>query len=333
MSEAYSLPIADSPIHSYSNISFAYSILKANAKENFDNILCDKYVTYFFDPVAEFRGFSLPFYNHWYGAKKATWLQEINLLKETYESMSIDPVWLIKQCLLSDNYVHGRWNGKIVDTRWTSPDEKWQHDFYLITGFNDRSKTFSVQYFDSDLQCQCKEIDYVTAVQAMWEMPNKNVIFCLIKYNHDAKLSLDLTSTISELEGYVQSRNTSAQNQKNIIYGMEAGYAFLRDLTSRISRLAPLYPRAIFCLDEHKTFMLERIQHLTSQGIINPAYLTHSQRVSDLKDLLMDKATGYNSYPSEAIGKEILSFLQELLRTEQEYLPKVLDELKAYQAK
>ena len=85
----YELPFVDSPISSYPRTSFAYSVLKANLKEEFEKLLSYQYILYHYDEDEADR-FTFIRDDFWGLRKKITIYQEWDLLRESYDALNFD---------------------------------------------------------------------------------------------------------------------------------------------------------------------------------------------------------------------------------------------------
>ena len=143
MLEKYSLPISQPAISSYSNIAIAYSILEGNAQKDFDKILCDKYVTCYYDSSEEYMQFSFPYFDHWCGDREATFYQEVNLQKITFADLNIDLVIHMDPVDIFDENTQNL--KQLVQEIIADYDESFSiHDFRIVSGPTHTNLVFDV---------------------------------------------------------------------------------------------------------------------------------------------------------------------------------------------
>lgn len=327
MLEKYSLPISQPAISSYSNIAIAYSILEGNAQKDFDKILCDKYVTCYYDSSEEYMQFSFPYFDHWCGDREATFYQEVNLQKITFADLNIDLVEFIKECIKFDTYVHGECNFKMLDSAWTYIDENKDSDYYLISGYDDNDQTFVVTYCDENFCVKTNKISYSLMYEALIGVPKENIRLFLIKYNKDTTIELNFTSIIRELSRYVYSENPYPEYHYTKIYGIAAVEKFFQTVLEKIENQEKIYPRYIKCLGEHKLLMLNRIRYLISNNLVSEHFENDALKVYEMSNAIVNCLKVYNKTLDKTYFYSVILLMRKMIFVERNYLEDVLFEL------
>lgn len=327
MLEKYSLPISQPAISSYSNIAMAYSILEGNAQKDFDKILCDKYVTLYYDECKALGEFSFPYYDHWCGDRKVTFYQEINLQKVTFADLDIDLIEFIKECIKFDTYVHGECNFKAIDSAWTYIDKNKDSDYYLISGYDDNDKTFEVTYCDEKFCVKTNKISYSLMHKALTGVSEENIRLFLIKYNKDTTIELNIKSIIKELSRYVYSENPYPEYHYTKIYGSAAVEKFFQTVLEKIENQEKIYPRYIQCLCEHKLLMLNRIRYLISNNLISEHFENDALKVYEMSNAIVNCLKVYNKTLDKTYFSSVILLMRKMIFVEREYLDDVLFEL------
>ena len=286
--EKCKLPMAKSDVSSYSNIAIAYSILKGNAKEDFDKILCDKYVTCYYDSSAKFMQFSLPYYDHWCGDRNATFYQEINLQKVTFTNLNIDLIGFIKNCIKFDTYVHGMCNFKVFDPNWNCADKDSNLDYFLIFGYDDVEKNFFINYYDEFFSSKICKVSYSLFYESLIQNDQENIRLFLIKYNNNASITLDLQSSINELSRYVYSQNPYPEYEYTKIYGIAAMMKFFEMVLLQINNRQNISSRYIQSLKEHKFLMVKRIRYYISNRLIPDCFENDALEVNEIVEMICE---------------------------------------------
>ena len=328
MLEKYSLPISQPAISSYSNIAMAYSILEGNAQKDFDKILCDKYVTLYYDESKELGEFSFPYYDHWCGDREATFYQEVNLQKVTFADLNIDLVGFIKECIKFDTYVHGECDFKMINSDWTYIDKNKDSDYYLISGYDDNDQTFVVTYCDENFCVRTNKISYSLIYESLISVPEENIRLFLIKYNKDAKIELNLKSIIRELSRYVYSENPYPEYHYTKIYGIAAVEKFFQTILEKIEQRERIYPRYVQCLGEHKFLMLNRIRYLISNNLISKHFENEALKLNEMTEEIVNYLKQYNKALDQQFSYCVKPLISQIIFDERKYLYNVLEELK-----
>ena len=326
--EMYQLPFTDSPIRSSSKVSFAYSILKANMGEDFDKLFSHKFISYYYDED-EGEGedkFSFSRNDLWGTREKITIVQDIDLLKNTYADLHFDIARFVSVCLESNIYIYGKYDRSILDQEFL--DAKNTIDYYLITGFNLRKKTFLVRYFDINRYCRCCEIDYETFYTSVFNIPNDRVKFYLIKFCNQEEYEFNVDLVIFEFEAYIQSIESKWTKTHNRMYGIAATNALAQYIEETIKRGNTINQIYLLCFAEHKELMLKRVAWLTSQKMLSTNVLKDIELINEKQKRLVDILNYYNLSFDATAYERVSKLMKVICKLEEDCFQRIFMELK-----
>lgn len=321
MIEKYILPFDDSLITSYSNIAFNYSILKANFSNNdFEKILCNKYIKLVFDGELVGNRFSFSFGDDWYSLNNILSYQQVDLQKRTYDILKIDIVAYLRKILFANNYVQVKCDKSFID----GGDFDHRIDYCLVSGYNDISNTFKVSYLDINNVLKTKDVDYNVFVKALFSLPLDSIKFYFIKVNSDAIVTLDLKSSITELNAYINSQSLKPLVERNKYYGINALEQLALYFDNKMKVGCPICEAYLNCLKEHKCLMYKRVSFLSDCFNLPAMFSLRAYKASDNVNEIFKIGNLYNKYHSKEAVQQMIELMNQTIDIEKDYISQLI---------
>lgn len=321
MKKVFELPFEEPDIWSYPHLVLSNGTIKGNLKEEYYKIQCSQYINCCFKQLDGRDKFSISLADHWCIDKGLFVFQFLDLFKETYNTLNINMISMIKDWVASGNYVYGHCVVK---------SEK-QEDLtvaYLLNGYNDNNKTMSINYIDNHNRLCRKHVGYDAFEKSLFQTSKKNILFQLLRYNKDIVIDFDMDNIIKDLEDYLKSRNSLPHLMVNKIYGVSSYDALCNYLQSEIENTSTLSVRYLQGMVDHKYLMKERMIYFLNQAFISAELVENANLIYDMSLKVRDLGLAYNKNLCKKTGEILIQELRSLIVSEKKYLLEVLENLK-----
>ncbi len=327
MKKRYSLPIEAPQFICYNYLVCSNAIVRAVVKEKAPILLCSKYINCYYKEESTKHKFIIAIFDHWFTLQKIMQYQLIDLFKETYQKKKFDLVLTIKKCLLFDSYIFGQCNFAYI-APGLCHDVKWFN--YVITGFDDTAKEFTIYGVDSTENFSCYHVKYQTFIEALFDTPKSNITFTMWRYNKDISITLDLPNTIFELEDYTNSTNRRKHYTADKVYGLNAIQKLSEHFYETAQNGLELNEFYLHKFLMHKSYMKDRMECLASHDVIDQKWIAHAEQVSQIGEKVYNFGKSFNDSHDQSFIAKLVEMIADTIRSETDYLPKVLEELKQY---
>lgn len=325
MRKKLALPILQPDFICYNEVTCANAIVRANTKEKDKILLAAKYINCYYQKESVQHKFVISIYDSWCTTQKVMQNQYLKLLKTTYQSLQLNIIGIIKKFLCNGSYVFGQCNYSYIE-----PLEKSELPLfdYVITGFDDIERQFTVYGVDVSNHFICKHINYDMFIKSLLDTPKPNIWFSLWKYNPETNIELDIPNIIFELEDYINSENRRKQYKEDKVYGFSAVECLRDHFAQKISCLEEInesYLKKILC---HKKYMKYRIECLNDDIFMSKKWLYDANRVYDIALNIYEQGRIFNNNKDTMLGSQLINSFSEMIDIERSYLFDVLNELK-----
>ena len=325
MKKRFELPIEPPQFICYNHITCANAIIRANIFDNIDKLFCSKYINCYFKESSTKHKFIISIYDNWCTTQKVMQYQLINLSKDIFLSENINVVLMIKKCLLFGSYVFGQCSYNCLVGNGGVDYSLFN---YVITGYDDIAHEFTMYGVDNLDNYLCHKIGYEDFINSLYSTNKQNISFSMWRHNKNAEVVIDLQNIIFELEDYINSENRRKHYVEDKIYGLASlkklGEFFLECAKNKES-LSEQYLRKIAI---HKYYMKERIRYFVERKLIKKDWLSYSELVEVYGQQILDLGIKYNQIFDTTIVDELTTIIFGIIDIEQNYLTKVLYELK-----
>lgn len=302
----------------YPYMSLSSSILKGHyTEEQYNNWLAAKYINCFFAVGGEVQKFNISIYDTWSDSQNRLTYQGINFFKETARELFNIPL-LIKKAVVTKTYPYGQFPGKYITSKPAS-----SLFTYMITGFNDIKKEFSLYGFFMNGDHAHYFISYDNFVNAVCDEQTDSFLIHLWRYNDNVNHSISWSIIINELEDYILSRTSHRQFGKvQRVFGLSACSALADYILNDQENANVDFGLHVKSFFEHKKIMLKRIQLFYENQILSNEIVNSSKEVSMLAERLLYL---YKCNQRE----EASNLLRKTIEIENQYLPTVLERVKS----
>ena len=325
MKKKIELPILQPDFICYNHLTYADAIIRANAKEKDKILMTSKYINCYYKEESVQHKFVISIFDHWCTTQKVMQNQNLNLLKTTYQSLQINMISVIKKFLCNSSYVFGQCNYSYIE-----PLKKPELPLfnYVITGFDDIRRQFTVYGLDINNNFICKQIDYAIFIDSLLDTSKPNISFSLWKFNQETNIEFDIPNIIFELEDYINSENRRNHYKEDKVYGISAIECLREYLSQKIDSVEEInefYLKKLLC---HKKYMRDRIECLNNYKFINGRWLYDADRVYAIALNIYEQGKALNTNKDTVLGAHLVNLFSEMIDIEKPYLFSVLNELK-----
>lgn len=328
MKKKHFLPICQPDFVCHYIPTCSNAILKANAVEKEQILLCSKYINCYYEKTSIKHKIVISIFDHWCVTQKFIQNQFINLFKETYQKDKNKLVLKIKKCLLNDSYVLGKCKRTYVED---NIDNNKSLFYYVITGFNDITHEFTMYGIDSLNKFSCFRIAYQRFVEAFFDTSEQNIIITMRRCNKDMTISFDIPNIIFELEDYINSTNRRNQCINDNVYGLNAFKELCLCFYDVGQNGFALDELDLYNFSVHKIYMRNRTECLASYGIIDEKWVEQAEQVSKMGTEVLELGKFFNNTYEQSAIERLVEIMSEIIEIESNYLPCVLKELKNYE--
>lgn len=303
------------------HVSFPFSIVHANAEKDFEAWLCGKYINCSFKQVMPHNEFEISLYDHWSEQSKYLTSQTINLSKDAIEKLKFNIILATKKFIVSGAYPYGQ-----CVKRYIVPTNNEQEDSlydYIITGFDDDRNVLCMYGISAIGEYVYSEVLYDDYLKAICSTPSVNIEIVFWKYNSQSECSLNQEKVIKDLNDYITSQNSLPQPNEDRVFGMQACLELGRFICGGRANSEETDILNVKRLLLHKYLMLERIRYLCSGNIIEKDMLLSAEKVYCIAQ------TAFSLYCNKGHRNDVAPLIENMIKIEKTYLPKVLIDLKS----
>lgn len=321
------LPIDTPDFTCYNHMSCANGIIKALAKDKFNILMCSKYINCYYKESSANHKLCISFFDWWYTVQNFMQEQIINLLKEVYQKRKTDILLMVKKCLIDGNYVLGKCNRAYLGNNVNG--DKHLFDF-VIVGFDDIEHNFILYGLDSLDKFSCYHINYQNFVESLFDTNIQKIVFNMWRHNENAHISLDFQNMIFEFEDYVNSANRRLQYTNDKFYGLKAMEELSRHFYKTAKHELTLRDAYLNQFFIHKWYMKQRIEYLSSIGIIGEEWNSIANQVYQMGKDVLNLGRTFNTSNNMSMADKIIQIIEETITKETDYLPHIIEGLKSY---
>lgn len=258
------LPFPKTPMFlCYHNRAFPFGIIQANSPTDITKWACTKCVNCNFLSELPHNKFNIAVTGAWGDKEQLVTYKALYLMKESWILSDNSLLQTIRNSIDDGFYVHGNYNEKYIQGKWTYGREDCIHDF-LIIGYGEE-KFISVGYLATG-RFEQFEIPNENLITALRTTPGERIKLNLFKYNAGALPTPNVERMVEDLKKYISTADFFYNPFPKInVYGIAA--------TARL-----------------KTFFLDEIQ----QGNVyvdrrySLAFGEHKRTMAQLVDLFLD---------------------------------------------
>ena len=315
MLEKVELPFDDSTLLFNPEVTFPYSIAKAKINDNILTAVCNEHINCNFQNSNCGIEFSYGKTDGRYAYKNILKYHQIDLLTENIVGLEKELPILFKNSVSQEIYICGRafWGTEI---------------HYIITGYDDNKRTFSIRYMNESGTYFKNNIDYSDFSKALGKVNNFKTSLGFWLYEKEMRFDIDISDIVLHLNEYISSKSWEILNSQDRIYGFNA----IRKLSENLNLEAESKKEIKICnlkgLSEHKSFMLNRMKILSENKYLDKPYIEKAYEVQKISQKIIELGEAYNKTQNRDIINKIQDLINNTIYLEKQYLTEVVEDLK-----